>query len=432
MLRSFPMTPRMSTQTGTQSDPGSTNLNDITLWTYAFTYGTDFHFEQDRVYGTVTYNISEDVTMALDSFVDAFGQLAQFIQSQSSIINLVTEYVPAVNAETTDQTAIDNASLALGAFLSMAAAIAKAAGASSLRMVQDQQSTTGSESYSFYEEEGTQTFHAGGDSITAWVATITSTEGPPTGMAADPVLKIDGYTSNQIAELTKKDEGIYAYYFTNDDDEPLQGAKAQSISARAVDLPKMQILERQDAISSVYLTRNEDIGGAINEPFVFTTPRVSFGNPLHPTITSSEPVDIALLGSPDTRSLDAHLTALFTTLFKNRYEGDVTIQLDVGYEYGLTSQLNQMLVPIPVAVLPPTDVKVGDKGTAPVGIDELIETISQAIIGWAGDFKPSTEIARLVFRLSIMSNLSVHPMPLLRLLDLELQVADIDPPLWST
>ena len=258
---------------------------------------------------------------------------------------------------------------------------------------------------------------------------------PPPELSGNPVVDIENYQAVLIPGLSDTKTGLYAYAYQDSDDAYLQGNIAQKIPARQVRLPGLQILEQQDAISTVHMTQNEYVGGKINKPFVYETPMVSFGNPLHPTISTAQPINIATLdtanGLPAQRSLNQQLTALFAALFKDGFSGVTTIQLDVAYGYAFAKGLNQMMVEIPVAVLPPMDVTVADPGgdTAPPPISAMVATVSAAIEDWSTAYKPSAQSAKLGFNLTIMSNLTENPMPLLNLMKLELDVSDIVPPL---
>lgn len=234
--------------------------------------------------------------------------------------------------------------------------------------------------------------------------------------------------------LSDAARGIYAYAYQYGNDVWAQGADLQGVAAREVLLPGLQILDQQDAISIVYLTQNENVGGAINPPFVYQTPSVSFGNPFHPTISTAQPVDIATLGSPGggpvRRSLDEQLTALFTELFEGGFEGVTTIQFDVAYSFAFTSGLDGLAVAIPVAVLPPMKVTVpdGKANEDPLPISDLVAKLNAAMQDWSQAYAPSRQDGMLAFNLTIMSNLTMEPMPLLNLMKLELSVDDIVPP----
>lgn len=451
LLRGFPSTPRMEAQTGVATHPGSQTLSDLTQWTYGLTYSLDFHYPQDRVYSTVLYNLKDNGVASLDVLTDSFQSMAQFITSQSAVVDLINTNVPRISAATTDQKLIDDASLALGAFLKMATDIATQVGGQtaqqtgghaqadtgSLKMTSRRRALSSTGSYAFQIEENTRTFKFGAEDVTAWVVMLTSTDGaPPPELTGDPKILIEGYSQVQVPALSDPAKGIYSYAYQYGEDKWAQGSELQGVAAREVLLPGLQILDQQDAISIVHLTQNEDVGGRINEPFVYQTPTVSFGNPFHPTLATSQPIDIAKLGSPTgeamRRALDAQLSALFTALFEGGFKGEATIQFDVAYSYEFTGGLDSLAVGIPVAVLPPMTVSVpgtaaGDK--APPPISGLVATVSAAIQDWSRAYAPSGQSGKLYFNLTIMSNLTREPMPLLNLMKLELNVDDIVPPL---
>jgi hypothetical protein len=441
----------MEAQTGDPTYPAADKLSDLTQWSYGLTYSLDFHFPQDRVYAKVLYNVMDGGSAALAALTDAFQGLAQFITSQSAVVELINANVPQISAATTDQKKIDDASLALGAFLKMATDITSQAaglpsgrvateadiGTASLKMTSRRRALSSTDSYAFYIEENQQTFKHGTEDVTAWVITLTSSAGaPPPELTGDPTVRIDGYKQVLVPALSDAAKGIYAYgYQYGPDDTWAQGSDLQGVAAREVLLPGLQILDQQDAISIVYLTQNEDVGGAINPPFVYQTPSVSFGNPFHPTISTAQPVDIATLGSPNgdpvQRPLEDQLTALFTALFEGGFTGVTTIQFDVAYSFAFTSGLDGLAVAIPVAVLPPMKVTVpgGKANEGPPPISDLVATLSAAIKDWSQAYAPSSQDGMLGFNLTIMSNLTMEPMPLLNLMKLELSVDDIVPPL---
>ena len=447
LLRGFPSTPRMEVQTGVPTHPAPKKLSDLTQWSYGMTYNLDFHYPQERVYATVLYNVKDNGEAPLALLTDAFQGLAQFINSQSAVVKLINAKVPQISAATTDQKKIDDASLALGAFLKMATDITTQAmrvvraddggNSGSMKMMSGKRALSSSGSYAFYIEEKTRTFKFDGGDVTAWVVTMTSTPSvPPPEQTGDPEIRIEGYSQVQVPALTDAAKGIYSYAYKHRENVWAQGADLQGIAGRNILLPGLQILDQQDAISVVHLTRNEDVDGKIKLPFVYQTPSVSFGNPFHPTISTSQPVDIATLGSPGgrsvQRSLDAQLCALITALFEGGFEGVTTIQFDVAYSFAFNSRLDNMAVTIPVAVLPPMQVTVPgtkDDNTEAPPIANLVATLSAAIRDWSKAYSPSPQNGLLSFNLTIMSNLTMEPMPLLNLMKLELKVDDIVPQL---
>lgn len=434
ILRAFPSTPRMNTQTGVQTNKVTTDLNQLTQWTYSYTYSLDFHFEQDRVYNEVLFNIHDSGTRMLTGYLDAFQGLAQFITSQDAANRLISETVPQIDALTSDQTTIDNASLALGAFLKIATDIAtQASHAGGLKMHPQWGGQLQGEACHFTISESSQTVKHGDTDTAVWVVALNFTDGVPEGMTGAPLVQIAGYTATALPVATTPESVSYRYYYLDNDGQPLTAEQAQSIAPRTVVLPGMQILSRQDAISTVHLTRNENIDGAINAPFVYTTPNVSFGNPLHPTVRSRQALNIATLGTggdqPVARSLDAHMAALFSALFAQSFSGNSTLQINVTYLYTLADTLTQMSVPLPVLVMPPLAVNIDGSDSSVPSLSQLESQLSEAVIGWAQAYQPSARGAKLVFDVTVMSNMTDNPMPLLDLAGLELPVEFISPPL---
>lgn len=431
LLRNFPGTPRMMTQNGSATHAQSGELSELTQWSYRYTYSTDFHFEQDRIYHEVIYNLKDNSIAELAGYQDAFQGLAQFINSQKTLIQLIGETVPQINASTEDQSKIDDASLALGAWLKMVSDIATQANHSGLHVACSATPRLAGESWHFWVAEESGVVNIDHVDTPAWVVKLNSMEGAPDGMSEAPVVLIDGYKPVVIDALSDPAIGLYAWYYLDSQRQPLTAEVAQSIAARTVQLAGMQILERQDALSRVLLKRNENINGAINKPFVYTTPEVSFGNPLHPTLRSDRPVNIAGVGEPGgvpvTRPLDAHLQALFSALFDGNVSGDSTIQFTVNWDYQLSTELTAMSVPLPVAVMPPRSVNVDGKGVSPLSLQTLVENLSVMINHWVQTCNPSTLEARLEFEMTVMSNLTVNPMPLLNLSNLYLPVKYIGP-----
>jgi hypothetical protein len=443
ILRGFPNTPQMNTQLGAATSPGSKNLDDLTLWTYSFSYGLGYHYEQDTIYCLVEYNIADVNTLALAGLLDAFGQLAQFLVASPALVTLLQQTVPTITAQTTDQKKIDDAAQVVGAYVKIASDVANAAkmsGGLPLHPFAALEHGTDPLPYRFHIVEASKTFQNDqGQTITAYVITIVSDNGPPSGLGDNPYVLIDdpSIVSRQyITALSNPTTGVYAYYYQTSDG-PLTGDKAQAISARRVCLPGLQILARQDAKTTVHLTRNEDLvpGKATARPFVYQTPNVSFANPFHPTIASNTPVNIATLGTPEgnpvSRSLDAHLTALFAALFENRFAGDVTLQVEISYAYALASTLGSLSVPLPVALQPPLWVKVGDTGSASTALATMIADLSAATRHWFTSYAPSLLLGVLNFDVKIMSNLTKQPMPLLELTALTLPVQYIAPALLA-
>ena len=436
-IRSFPLSPRMDVQTGTATNKKSKILSDLTQWDYKFTYSQDFHYIQDRICGKIEFNIRKNQLDSLADFIDAFEALAQFYSMNETIQKLLKETVPGIDT-TSSQEDIDKAAKVLGAYLKMISDIAsKASEAGGLGVSPYFNMFAGDENpYEFHIEESEETFKPddGNEKLTGWVVKIVSeNQVPPTGLSGNPYIEIEGVTTLGIKKLSKPEEGLYAYWFKQEDDKPLMGKDAQIMQERTLVMPGLQILQRQDAKSTTGIKRNVELVDKhpSADSFVYQTPDVTFSNPLHPTIGSDQPVNIAEIDNPKgtQRSLKDNLTALFSDLFKNSEE-TVTIQVEAYYAYSPNSGLSDILVPVPVLMQPPFTVDLVEKPGTGTGesnplISEMIEKLSSGIEYWFTENNPSEEGGILRFKLSVMSNLTLQPMPLLTLSNLGLALKDI-------
>lgn len=436
VLRGFPATPRMDSQQGGATLPDG-SLSDLTQWTYSVGYSLDFHYEQDVVYGVVEYNLKSALHLRDASLLDAFPALAQFTTALPSLQAAIQDTVPGIDATTTDKTLLNAAARALGAYLKMVSDIAASAEhGDGLRVHAGRPRLTGTDAapYPFHIEEKTRTFEdADGNQVSAWVVSIVSDNGPPVGLSERPYVLVDGFDRDQtilIPGLSDDATGIYAYTY-RDADGPLTGSRAQTIPGRSVVLPGLQILARQDAMTTIHLSRNDNLvpGRKTAPDFVYKTPNVSFANPCHPKITRDRAIDVARLGStndkPVSRTLKAHLTTLFDALFANAYQGDVTLQLEVGYSYALSSAMADLAVPLPVMLQTPVTVDVGGAGNSETTLAHLVDRTDKAILRWFERFAPSRTRGRLSLDLRIMSNMTDHPMPLLQLTNLRLDLGNV-------
>jgi len=243
-----------------------------------------------------------------------------------------------------------------------------------------------------------------------------------------PLVEIDGYTCER-ADGDDRQKGIF-FYRNKDNGEYLLASEARNIPGRTFILPDMDILERQNAQTEIYLTRNADIvpGKTIAKPFIYQTPRVSFERPLCPTLFNDDPINLATIygGSanvtPVKRTLACQLGVFYEALFANAGTKDITLQLGLSYEYPINKEIQK--IHLPVYLMPPTKVAIrkGGSGTP------LNDVIATQVAGWDTWFKtntPETDEGTLLFDLTVMSDLTERPMPTLKLTGLYLPIADL-------
>ena len=135
-------------------------------------------------------------------------------------------------------------------------------------------------------------------------------------------------------------------------------------------------------------------------------------------------------GDPVKRSLNAQLTAIFTALLKDYIADTITVQMECNYGYSINPALS--LVSLPVLMQPPTTVAITiEDHLQPLqpNLAQMIDNLSGAIELWFNANQPHATNGQLDFVLTIMSSMTIYPMPLVRLDNLQLPIIYVDPPL---
>jgi LysM repeat protein len=435
MLRVFPTSPTMVAQGGAGT-PGQTaaDVSSLIRWDYTLTYSLPFHYPQDRVYATVEFNVASTAN-TMDQGPDVFPALAEFTTVVGGIQSDFDTMLATIDATTNavaDKQKIDDSAVALASFIALLGDIASV-GANGLVAAPRGRPYAGTRklTYHFYVQEGAIDIGA-----TAGALLVTMVGALPDGIGAPRLLvDPDRYDCIPYTPPGGASPDCFAFVYQKKGAGPaayLSAADGQTIADRTVVLPAMDILQRQDAWTALQITRNEElVPGKPSAPaFVYTTPLVQFANPLHPTIDRDDAICIADItpsapgSGPATRSLQAHLDALFGALLHDDREPTLTFQVSVGYDYPLNPGLTA--IPLPVMMQAPLGVTVRGTGAG---------TLAQMIADWTGAialfFTTHEPLGggTLWLDLSIMSNLTVQPMPLLRLRRLYLPLEYIEPPL---
>ncbi|HEX6371222.1 MAG TPA: hypothetical protein VF006_20045 [Longimicrobium sp.] len=430
VLRAYPSSPAMVTQTGQATNPQATTLAQATEWTYTLQYSLPLHYPQDTVYVDVEFNLQPAQTLMLMAFQDAFPQLAQFVTVYPQVQADLTGSL-AVLTESSTGEPVATASAAIGAVNQMLAKITAATESTGRLMVgrapRALVSATGT-TWSFTVVEQPQTVAGVENVLVVQVAGVTGTV---------PQVQIAGYTTTAYTGGNPP-SGTTEYIYLDGKGNALDFTTAQSISLRSVVYPGIPILAQQNALATAYVTRNENLvtGQTTSPDFVYRTPDVTFSSTLQPTISSGTAIDISLIGStngkPVVRSLQAHLTALFSALTSNSSDADLTVQLVGTYTYTLNAGGGTALpITIPIFMQPPLQVTTGsDQG--PVPIATMISDVANAVTAWFTSNVPSSTGGQLTFALTVMTSLTTTTMPMLSLSNLELALVDISPPLPST
>jgi hypothetical protein len=271
-----------------------------------------------------------------------------------------------------------------------------------------------------------------GTRVRALLVTITGTA--PDGMGV-PVVAVepDHYAPvlHDSGHSAAGDWFSYVYQHPKTH-EYLRQADGQKIADRTLKLSGLDVFQRQDAWSGIYLTRNEQIlpGEPLADAFVYKTALTRFADPMAPTISSTEPVDIARIGAPgpEQRSLEDHFTAMFGELFTVMPAGAsrLTIGVETVYRYRLVPGM--VPVELPIFFQAPVSVAVPDSGPG-TPLAAMITAWSEAIRSWFASAPPNPADGHLHLDLTILTNLTTTQTPLLRIRNLALGLTDITPAL---
>ncbi|MEW2354556.1 LysM domain-containing protein [Spirillospora sp. NPDC029432] len=411
VLRAYPASPTMSGQEARYPADHDDPLGRAVRWEYRFGYSLPFHYPQDRVVAEVAFNVGGDrADLDLD---DAFGPLAEFAAVHPAVARDLDAYLAPIDALTGPGEEVTNAAAALRTLLTLAEAVAD----TGLIVEAIRPSVTGGTSYEFSIDEGSVDV---GDTPNALLVTITGA--PPAGVGV-PVVRIDDERYEPVPYTTGEDGPVMYVYRTRGGPEGryLTAANGQAIPDRTVVIPGLHLLEQQDALASVTVERNRELvpGRPSADSFVYRTPAIRGAAPLQPSTDVSTVLEIPLIGVPTPsqpayRTLTGHLEAVFSALLVNTTEPALTAQVEVTYAYEANPGLTPVTLPLLMQAPLTTQRPDGD-------LSRMLAGWAQAIHDW---FQARTPICdgTLGFDLTLMTNLTTRPMPLLRLRNLHLPI----------
>lgn len=432
VLRTYPASPALVSQTGTATNPGATDVASLSEWTYAFTYTLPAHYPQDTVHAAVVFNVAQGLA-AEALLADSFAAMAQFVSVfpdvQPDLSGALAQLTPSL---TSTSPAVTTAAIAIGAVNDMLDAITGRAGTGDSAAaprprftVRDRASSLVSATETTWASSVREDSGTVGTTAGALIVTVLPTSGPV------PEVQIAGYAAQRYTEGSPPAGGSQ-YTYADDAGNVLLFADAQIMGPRLVVYPGLPVIGQQDALTTVYVARNENLvdGRPTSGSFIYRTPDVAFSSPLQPTLTSSVPIDLASVGSdsPATRPLDGHLTALFGALAGPGLPPQVELQIAITYSYTVNPQrgIPPLTVSVPVLFQPPTTVAWQDGG-GPTTVADMVSQLSAAVGVWFGATSPSQSDGTFHFDLTITSHLTAQTMPLLRLTSLSVQLAYVNP-----
>ena len=423
MLRSFPASPRMVQQQGEASEKtiSDSNISQILQWNYKIHYAQTVHYPQDELNFTVNFNVYEE-SAELAAFEDAFNPLAQFITVYREVEAVLRDKLLKINAMTNNPEDFQAAAIALDAFNAMVSRIVAAAEGNGFRFAEltNLHRSNAAEPYYFSVKEGSATVDREKDALV-----IIIIGKPPLGIG-NPTVTIPGYTTKTY---TGTCNGDFCFYFVDAQSNPLKAEAGQRIAQRILTLPRINILARQDVETTVELKRNVDLvaGKTTASDFIYTTGNVSFVDPYHPLIDYRSTVNIAAIVSGVSRNttLRQHLTNLFDQLLKENSQNSLSFLMTNTYSYQSNSDLDGISLPVMMQPLQSFTVKDGAISNDNKTLVEMIEGWSGSILNWFSIHQTQKQGGILNFDLTIFSNLTQQPLPLLRLNSLSLAVKNI-------
>ena len=287
VLRAYPTPPSMQAQEakGLNVDAvGATErLREAKGWNYDFLYAKQ-RVAQDRIHAQVHFNIPKGVRLgALVDEVDLFTALARFTTVHPQIQQTFDQALAGIGlGSDKGSTAFKQAALALDAFTRLienigtiwTAWVAAGSHAKSLAALRDSEVQ-----FNFIIDETPVDYQG----TSALEVTVRYTDALPPGVAS-PELVFEGYRAvpppTVGAEPAAAGEVISSYVYVDADGKPLGWDAAQGIANRRARFARLDVIQYQNAWSSVQITRNDLLveGNPTRPVFVYTTPLLSFPN----------------------------------------------------------------------------------------------------------------------------------------------------------
>lgn len=426
--RNLPTPPSMQNQSAATTDNDPSSPRDLTLWTYSFEYLYRFA-SQDTVHNTIQINSPSATNLAAASDSGSlFQALAQFVTAYPAISADFALYLDQINAKTTDPAIVNGAAKAVGKFEQYLTAVAdtyaqsvapRMTGAPLPQLIEVKFESV------LVSDEATQAARTDlievtidGIAATFDAKNMTITNG--TVALPVPVVAIDPDQYTPVVAPGAQDPA-YLYQLKNSN-PPVYLTLDQAVTntQRTVWMSGLDVLLHQNCRASVSVDRNEilfpiedmDAGVSTNPEFIFTTPEVSFADPVVPRLTHPE-FAFARAGT-DGASLEQALNDFFAQLFKGG-DGSVTVEASMTgtYSYEMNSGFE---ITLPVCLLPPVETQV-----SPAVTPSFTGVVVNAMDEWVASEHPAKTAARINFKLTMFG--SNEKQPLLVIDDLYQEVA---------
>lgn len=416
-LNVFPALPGMTGHSGQLSEQGNKKiLSDLLKWDYRFSYSQAIHYPQDVMHFAIQFN-PRSKRVVCTELPDAFGAIAQFITVMPGMKGAF-EDILRISTESAS-TKIAEASITLSAYASIIGnIISSSSNRSLIQPANAHELTSVDGSYSFTLKESSTNVQGTEGVLQISVGVSEEVK----NVIGVPLVFIDGYRTEKNYK-----NGISSCHFINEiDGSFLPAAEGQRIHKRTLVIENLNILARQNVSVSVCKDRNTELaaGKTINSEFVYTTGSVELSDHYFPNFERNEPINIALIptGEPVTVTLRMHLENLFRELLKENTQSTLSFKVVTTYSYEMNNLTST--VQLPVMMQPAVTFILKDPHCAP---DEMVENWTTAINQWLNQSAPSVNNAMFEFNLSVYSNLTGEPTPLIQLSNLYLELGNIIP-----
>ncbi|HEY9830978.1 MAG TPA: LysM domain-containing protein [Stenomitos sp.] len=415
-LRTYPIPPSLVLHRA-EADPDSLErLQDIRQWQYTLVY-EHLDVAQDAIESKVDYNTPSSADA--DAETSAASTNVSVAQQPlfSALVNFATIYPQLLSdlkelANDNSQLSAEARKRTLDAFTSLVGDVATTW--QDWRTSADEVQTHVAD----YEinEEMRQVPVAGSGGQTIEVKDVTIAVKPHSLMQSFPTMIVPGYRQDVTAtrQGTQGSDKTITYRFQKKSPEdaandPIFGES--SIPDRVFSIPDLDIIEQQNAWGAIWLTRNKNLlsGWKTNPAFVYQTPQVRFGSMVTPLLVNAQHWNIATInssdGTPQNRTLAAHLQNLFDTLLPDIATKPYDFRVACRYGFALVlaeDDDSDLLSTLPVLLSPRFSVPAGEDGLAATA--ELRSHLVTDIEAWYEENNPVATKARFIFSVSIFSN----------------------------
>lgn len=423
-------------------------LEAASEWNYFYTYSQE-HAAQDIVFSQMEFNHKDDGTVnaSLVGARDLFQDLAQFGAVYALIADDLRNFLLQVDGKSkVSDEAFKKAAAAVKSLKELVANVADALSVSNLLAADASNSNTVS-IYKFSIAESRYTPDGGPE---ANEDQLLLTINPPAvnllAANADLGLQVSGmfkYLSDEISlPLVTIDPENYAPELLEGTDNQfryrncvtrqyLSFEEALGIPQRTVNVEALNALNFQNAWAAIWLTRNENISDKWQtaEAFTYRTPAIYFANRFTPLLDFGDDINIATLDPklPQQKTLAAQLALFFKTLLEPAQKQQETLKLEALYTYKLHNGTDAPWVTLPILLATPFVFEIpgdynADCADAP---GNLVCRLAGTLKTWASEHNPAETAARFLLDVTVFSDMSQKPLPLLRTRRNYLEVADI-------